>query len=105
MTDIKIVPTDGGEIRDLLNFKPHGSISYCTWTPDGKHILYTMPELCQVPISGGQSQTLDLKMAGAFHFSLHPDGQRIAFNSYGTSKKEPEIWVMENFLPLVQNKK
>jgi len=108
---IKIVQTDGGEIRDLLNFKSDvGYISYCTWTPDGNHILYTKPganvhELWRVPFSGGESQTLGLKMAGESHLSLHPDGKRIAFNSYGMSKKEPEIWAMENFLPVTETKK
>jgi hypothetical protein len=38
-------------------------------------------------------------MTGPSTISPHPDGRQIAFTSHGLTKKAPEIWVMENFLP------
>jgi hypothetical protein len=34
-----------------------------------------------------------------YHLTVHPDGTRLAFTSYGSAPKHPEIWVMDNFLP------
>jgi Tol biopolymer transport system component len=102
---LKVIPSAGGDARDLNSFKT--SVTYIThlsWTPNGKYILYQMPEakldeLLAMPFSGGKPQKLGLKMAGINHLSIHPDGKRVAFSSYGSSKEKPEIWVMENFLP------
>jgi len=102
---LKVIPSAGGDARDLTNFKTNvGYVTHLSWTPDGKYILYTKPgaeldELLGMPFSGGEPQKLGLKMARIHHLSVHPDGKRIAFNSYGTSKKEPEIWMIKNFLP------
>jgi len=101
---LKVMPSAGGEIQDLSSIKVDvGILICCTWSPGGKYILYQKPgadlsELWRIPFSGGKSQKLGLTMARIHHLSVHPDGQRIAFSSYGTSKKEPEIWVMKNFL-------
>jgi hypothetical protein len=34
-----------------------------------------------------------------YHLSVHPDGEYLAFGSLGPDLVEPELWVMENFLP------
>jgi len=108
---LKVIPSAGGDARDLTSFKPNvGFITHLSWTPNGKYVLYQMPEtesdeLLGMPVSGGEPQKLGLKMARINHLSVHPDGQRIAFSSYGTSKKEPEIWMMKNFLPNMDKKK
>lgn len=39
------------------------------------------------------------------HLNIHPDGQRIAFASMVGDMMLPEIWVMENFLPELEDKK
>jgi Tol biopolymer transport system component len=44
-------------------------------------------------------------MAQLRHYSLHPDGQRIAFSSTGTNPEQSQVWVMENFLPADKTKK
>jgi len=38
-------------------------------------------------------------MARFRHLSIHPDGQHIAFSSMGANPEQPQVWVMENFLP------
>jgi Tol biopolymer transport system component len=105
---IRIVPTVGGETRDLLQgiletFTNHA------WTPDGKTILFIKRaasakgekrELWQIPFAGGEPQKINMGMELELRdMQLHPDGRRIVFTS---GKKSNEIWVMENFLPAMK---
>jgi len=111
-TALKIIPAAGGEPRELCKFEHalNWKIS-AEWTADGKYILYLkqisekdeemgmMSELWRIPIEGGEVQYLGLTMARISQLSTHPDGSQIAFSSYGPSLTQPELWVMENFLP------
>ena len=106
---IRIVPTAGGEARDLLlgtleNFATHA------WTPDGKTILFIKitasakgekRELWQIPSAGGEPTTINIGM-DLRDMQLHPDGRRIVFTSGMNAK---EIWAMENFLPALRGGK
>ncbi len=107
---IKIVPTGGGEPRELLNFKPDVGVSVdCAWTNDGNHVLFTKPmkdltEMWSIPISGGDAQMLGFKkgrrgfnQGRIYHLTVHPFKPYVAFNSY--SQQDPEIWMIKNFLP------
>jgi len=103
---IRIMPTAGGETRDLLQgiletFANHA------WTPDGKAILFIKRtsstkdekrELWQVNSAGGEPKKINVGME-LREMQLHTDGRRIVFTSGKNSK---EIWVMENFLPPVK---
>jgi len=101
---IRILPTAGGETRDILG----GKIEIFTkhaWTPDGKTILFAKRtasgtkdekrELWQVDSAGGEPKKVNVGME-LRDLHLHPDGRRIVFTSGKTAR---EIWVMENFLP------
>jgi Tol biopolymer transport system component len=121
---LRIIPTMGGEPRELYSFQPDGSyVITPAWSPDGRYILFPQPtdttENIELMRSGtpdewvmwrfsleeGEAQKLDLKMATFRHMSVHPDGRHIAFSSSGRAMKFPEIWVMENFLPKEDTKK
>jgi hypothetical protein len=52
--------------------------------------------LWRVPITGGPPVSTGLTMDGIRDITVHPGGQRIAFNA---GWKRGEQWVMENFLP------
>jgi hypothetical protein len=53
--------------------------------------------LWRVPSQGGEPQQLPLTVDGMMmSLRVHPDGQRML---YGTLRANPEVWVMENFLP------
>jgi Tol biopolymer transport system component len=102
---IRIMPTAGGETRDILRGKLEMFAKHA-WTPDGKTILYIKitasgtkdekRELWQVDSAGGEPKKIDVGME-LREMQLHPDGQRIVFTSGNISR---EIWAMENFLPL-----
>jgi Tol biopolymer transport system component len=108
---LRVIPTSGGESRDLYSFEQGGgAIISPTWIAGGKFILflqektdsdepYTHYEIVRIPAEGGELQRLGLEMTEFRHFSAHPDGQQIVFHSRGSDTKWPEVWVMENFLP------
>jgi Tol biopolymer transport system component len=108
---IKIIPTSGGDIRELYSFQNVGNWpARPAWSPDSNYVLFCKPtsetdptedksDLWRIPIDGGDPQKLGLTMYRFYHLSVHPDGKHLAFGSLGPELVEPELWVMENFLP------
>ena len=106
-----LLPTSGGEVKNLITPKKGedfhiGFHGFCTWTIDGKYILFGRivgPAgyiICRVPASGGEIEKVGVTIPGerASSLSMAPDGRRIAFSFY-TLPLSPAVWVMENFLP------
>lgn len=105
---IRIIPTSGGDPREVYSFEQEGSqIMTPAWSADGRYIYFSkvqqasgaMMDLYRVSVDGGEAQKIDLTMARFRHFSVHPDGQHLAFSSTGASPQQPQVLVMENFLP------
>ena len=113
---LMVLPVEGGEPREVA--KITGAGEYCwnmAWAPDSREIIYgkdllapgsreltRSSELWKVSVDEGEPQRF-WKMGGSLKFlSVHPDGQRLAFTS---STWQAEIWVMENFLPELKDKK
>lgn len=96
---LKVMPTKGGEPRNLLKFSNfrslRGPLVELTWTPDSRHIVYALsstavpwspePEihwlprvrveeeefqLWQVPVEGGEPERLGVTMKGFFSRGL-----------------------------------
>jgi Tol biopolymer transport system component len=105
-TLLNIVPTDGGESRELLRTQEF--VWLYGWTPDGRELIFANKasvlkagqptELWRMPVTGGKPQRLDLAIENLQNLRFHPDGQRVAFSA-GAYKAE--VWVMENFLPVL----
>jgi Tol biopolymer transport system component len=112
---IRIMPTSGGDPRELYSFEQEGSpIITPAWSADGRYIYFSklqkpisgaMMDLYRVSIDGGEAQKIELAMGRFRYFSVHPDGQHIAFSSMGLNPEQSQIWVMENFLPMDKVKK
>ena len=77
-----------------------------SWTPDGAHVITVVRErgarkahqMWKIPVGGGDIRKLTINLPHVMDYmSLHPDGQRIAFNN--RELIGGEIWVLENFLP------
>ena len=105
---IRIMPASGGEPREIYSFEQEGNqIMTPAWSADGRYIYFpklqkspgAMMDLYRVSVDGGDAQKIDLTMGRFRHFSIHPDGQRIAFSSMGANPEQSQVWVMENFLP------
>ncbi len=113
---ILIVPTSGGEPRELWRFNLKGGHpTWLDWTPDSQSIFFTKRidesrsgvsgwGLYQVSIDGGDPQFLGISTTYISDFDIHPDGRHLAFASYGPEWKEAKLWVMENFLPETEKK-
>jgi len=105
---LRLIPTRGGEPRDLLKYEDAHSFTCLEWTADGKYIVFARMQsakdsprlsLWRISADGGEPQELGLGMANFESLSVHPDGVNLAFSSLGSTMKSPSVWVMENFLP------
>jgi len=112
-TALMVLPTAGGEPRELLRAQDPARIGVPVWTPDSRHIIYArsvagekgMFEYWRISAEGGEPQNLGLKMEARvpYGLSVHPDGKRIAFTA-GTERRT-EVWVLKNFLPALETAK
>jgi Tol biopolymer transport system component len=111
---LRIMPTAGGDPREIYSYEQGGNFVITpAWSADGLYIYFfkkqdllgNIWDLYRVSVDGGELQKIDLSMARFRHFSVHPDGQRIAFSSMGTNPEQSQVWVMENFLPADKVKK
>jgi len=106
VTRIATVSTSGGEIREL--YRAAGAeelhMDYTMpWSSDGRYVVFlnfdagaNRYSLWRVPAAGGEPSRMELPLGdppGMRWLSLHPDGNRIAFNS---RRFRGEIWVVEN---------
>ncbi len=102
---LAVVPVQGGGLQEVLNLDSVGARFTgvkLEWTPDGKAVIAPRwnsnmtQELWSLPVGGGapvRTQLTPELSAGGF--SLHPDGQRVAYTS-GLERRE--VWVLDNFL-------
>ena len=103
---LKVLPSAGGEPRELLRVTEPEWIGSPEWSPDSRYILFwrksgdkkkSQPySMWRIPAEGGEPQQTALAVESQRAFSIHPDGKRIA---YTKSEKKTEVWVIENFLP------
>ncbi|MDD8014486.1 MAG: tetratricopeptide repeat protein [Acidobacteriota bacterium] len=108
---LRIIPTAGGNPREIYGFEHEANhILSPAWSADGRYIYFPvlqksqkppgdMFDLYRVPAAGGEPQKIEVAMGRMRHFTVHPDGQRIAFSSRGTNPEKSEVWVMEDFFP------
>ncbi len=114
--NLSIIPSSGGELRELWSFEDGIDIQFgapSTWTPNGKYMLFAMKspkkdrekwDLYRISVKGGEPEKLGLEMGGfIMNLSIHPNGRDIAFST--SEQENSEFWVMENFLPKTDNKK
>lgn len=103
---LRTIPSEGGEKRTLMKLDKGEGINGLVWSPDDRYIYYSKWEegssksgacsLWRIPAEGGRPEKFDLTMDAFGKLSFHPDGKKLAFNSW---RLESEAWVMENFLP------
>ncbi|MBZ5515633.1 MAG: hypothetical protein LAN62_12490 [Acidobacteriia bacterium] len=105
---VKIIPAAGGESRDVVNIgpakDPHSGLA---WSPDNKRLAYTSKgSIWVATLDGGIPTEVKTGLdAGAFHMAWSPDGEKLAFSASKGGVEEPELWLMEDFLPLLKASK
>ena len=113
---LKVILSQDGEMHELSKLPSPELSNYgqsvfeMAWTPDSRHLIYTSTiagqnrfEFWRISAEGGEPEILGLSMEGLLPYglSVHPDGRGIAFTA-GTPPRE-EVWVIENFLPALNN--
>ena len=107
---MKILPTKGGEPREIMRIKQPETVHFQSpaWSSDGRYIIFgkgpsdmkdQKTDLFRVSVDGGTPQKLGISMDRITHIRVHPDGKQIAFFA---GQVKVEIWMMENFLPLIK---
>jgi dipeptidyl aminopeptidase/acylaminoacyl peptidase len=86
LTDLWLVPTDGGAARPLTTHE--SSESNPAWSPDGQWIAFEAkrgedenPQIYIIPAAGGEARRVTKLPTGAFAAKWLPDSRRLAFLS------------------------
>ena len=104
------IPAGGGESTPLTTASDGVAFRDIAWSPDGKKLAFTPSSNLKGPFSpirivsleDGTTVTLKTGLGEAdyWHVSWSPDSKRLAF--LAIQGGEPELWLMKDFLPLVQ---
>jgi len=99
---IKVIPAEGGEPRVIVHVDKLSNHYEPAWSPDGKKLAYTCKgKIWIVAPDGGEPVEVKTGMsARTGKIGWSPDGKKIAFAHW--TGGDHELWLMENFLPLVK---
>jgi Tol biopolymer transport system component len=102
---LRIKPLSGGEARIVTKVAALWRDCEISWSPDGNRIAYSAgSKIWIVSSGGGAPEEVKTALAGRHtNLAWSPDGKTIAFSA--VQGGEPELWLMEDFLPLVQAKR
>jgi len=86
ITDLWLVPTDGGDARQLTTYS--GSDSSPAWSPDGRYVAFVskrgddeQSQIYIIPVGGGEARRLTEVPTGASAPKWFPDSSAVAFVS------------------------
>jgi Tol biopolymer transport system component len=102
---IRVVPTSGGEPREVLRqSRICNFYTGVAWTPDGQYILFgdtlgetpegTPIRLARVPAEGGQPEYFGLEEQNLRDLTVSRDGNTLVYTA--GSAHRAEVWTMEN---------
>lgn len=111
---LRVIPAGGGTSRTIVRMgrdpnAPRLGLAALSqfemaWSPSGKEIAYAQPDgLWIVAADGGEPRSVSTGLSGiraVTKIDWSPDGKTIAFT--GMSGGNRELWLMEDFLPLVK---
>jgi Tol biopolymer transport system component len=101
-----LMPSRGGEARELSRLDVPARVSFTAWTSDGRYVLFLQRDengtaVIRVPAEGGEPERVFATQREFAGLSFSPDGQRAA---YYRQENEAEIWVMENLVAALSDK-
>lgn len=106
---LRLVPVDGGKVRDMARTPFSAPSHYAPWagvqwTPDGHSLLFSRwqnypkpkQDLLLVPMDGGEPHPVGLEADLPIALALDPAGRELAFTA---GDPELAVWALRNFLP------
>jgi Tol biopolymer transport system component len=101
---LMMVPSRGGDVRELVRLEVPCTVRDVTWTSDGRYVLYVQRDeggtaIMRVAPGGIPDRLWETAPRTLGMLSSSPDGRRAA---YITQENEAEIWVMENLKEVLQ---
>ena len=112
---LRILSADTGEVKQLIQLNQMEGPIWMrhTWSTDSKYIFFSSRvgtigsykwQMWRISIDGGQLHKTGLEMPGVIdEISTHPDGEHLVFRGNVPGSPLPEVWVLENFLPMEGN--
>jgi Tol biopolymer transport system component len=101
---IFILPTSGGESREVYRTDRELGLQRICWSRDGKYIYAGQSsnqpnkvELWRVPLDGGTAELTGLSSTNLHAPEFHPDGKTLVFSS-PDEQLPMEIWALDNLL-------
>ena len=107
-SSLHIVSLETGENRPLIRLLPPksqiGNSFTINWTPDSRSVVFYGrlngdEGMWRVPIDGGSPQKLNVNVGTIVSWRFNATTGQVAFSTNGVGPR-PEMWKMENFLPL-----
>jgi len=102
---LKVIPAEGGAARIVAQGALAEWHQRLSWSPDSRRLAYSDKswKVVTVSISGrGEPETVNIELEDARFMEVvwSPDGKRFVFKA--VKGEAPELWLMEDFLPLIQ---
>lgn len=102
---VRVIPGEGGASRIVAQGALTEWHQRLSWSPDGRRLAYLDKswKVMTVSIGGeGDPEMVDIELEDARFMEVvwSPDGKRFVFKAF--KGESPELWLMENFLPLIQ---
>ncbi len=102
---VKVIPAEGGAARIVAQGAMTEWHQRLSWSPDGSRLAY-LDKDCKVRTvsiyGAGEPEIVDIDLEDARLLEVvwSPDGKRFVFKAVGGTALE--LWLMEDFLPLIQ---
>jgi Tol biopolymer transport system component len=110
ISTLEIVNVENRLSRTVCEVTGFTVFSELTWSPDGKRIAFNdnIKEgkvIKVVSVDNGKIEDIETGLVNARIYNLDwsPDGKRFVFAGYQDGV--PEFWLLEDFLPLIENNK